>query len=245
MCWRGYSLYNCTSEFRFFWGPSKLLESKAVDPPSHFHRFRFAPLAVRECSADGLESAYSDTTPFQKNGLLFFNKHAQYTLGLTPLALLWKDACCSKYVIDTDPLGRIPPQQLVTLVLEADGTLVTSDDPPVVLWTLADNITAENGQPLRPGSLLRFSLPDSGVHLKDEQLELTGLQYVGGVRRREGGSADSCSKILFQHAARQGDAISLTDLMTAAEDSAGAMERETTLEEDARVLGDQLADATM
>lgn len=33
MCWRGYSLYDCTTEFRLFWAQSKLAESGAAAAP--------------------------------------------------------------------------------------------------------------------------------------------------------------------------------------------------------------------
>ncbi|GJP34811.1 hypothetical protein CLOM_g19230 [Closterium sp. NIES-68] len=58
MAWRGYSLYDCTTEFRFFWLQTHLPQSGACDPPSHFHRFRFAPVPFFECNAKGLEAAY-------------------------------------------------------------------------------------------------------------------------------------------------------------------------------------------
>jgi hypothetical protein len=40
-------------------------------------------------------------------------REAHYSLGVTPLVLLWKDARCSKYFLDTDSQGVIPPEQQV------------------------------------------------------------------------------------------------------------------------------------
>lgn len=40
-------------------------------------------------------------------------RHAHYQPGNTPLALVWKDECCSQYVIDTDSKGQVPSQQQV------------------------------------------------------------------------------------------------------------------------------------
>jgi hypothetical protein len=46
------------------------------------------------------------TTPYVKDGLSFYNKHAHYQAGITPLALVWKHRACSQYVIDTDSKGK-------------------------------------------------------------------------------------------------------------------------------------------
>ncbi|CAN6464786.1 unnamed protein product [Victoria cruziana] len=107
ICWRGYSLYDCTAEFRFFWLNSKLAET-----------------------------AYTGHLPFTRDGLLFYNKHAHYQTGNTPLSLVWKDQVCSQYFIDTDSKGVVPPLQQVVLELLEDGSAATSDDPPVVLGKL-------------------------------------------------------------------------------------------------------------
>nr|TKW12884.1 hypothetical protein SEVIR_5G064700v2 [Setaria viridis]TKW12887.1 hypothetical protein SEVIR_5G064700v2 [Setaria viridis] len=111
ICWRGYSLYDCTAEFRFFWVNSKLTETSAGDPPSTYHRYRFSAVPIYECTLEGLQAAYSGSTPYVKDGLLFYNKHAHYQAGITPLTLVWKDETCSQYVIDTDGKGEIPNEQ--------------------------------------------------------------------------------------------------------------------------------------
>ncbi|CAH8362472.1 unnamed protein product [Eruca vesicaria subsp. sativa] len=66
-----------------------------------------------------------------KDGLLFYNKHANYHTGNTPLVLIWKDERCSQVVTDTDNNGQVLNQHIV-LELQDDGKIVTSDDPPVV-----------------------------------------------------------------------------------------------------------------
>lgn len=75
ICWRGYSLYDCTAEFRFFWVNSKLTETSAGDPPSANHRYRFSAVPIYECTLEGLQAAYSGGTPYVKDGLLFYNKY--------------------------------------------------------------------------------------------------------------------------------------------------------------------------
>ncbi|GMP34133.1 hypothetical protein CsSME_00007137 [Camellia sinensis var. sinensis] len=111
VCWAGYSLYECAAEFRFFWLNSKLVESGACEPPSFYHKYRFDLVPVYNCDQAGLHTAYSGPVPYVKDGLLFYNKHAHYQTGNTPLALVWKDENCSQYVIDTDSRGQVPSQQ--------------------------------------------------------------------------------------------------------------------------------------
>eukprot|EP00249_Psilotum_nudum_P017860 c26526_g1_i2 orf=34-1209(+) len=136
MCWCGYSLYDCNFEFRYFWMNSKLAETGALSSPSAYHKYCFRVAPVYECDVPGLQAAYSGPVPFARDGLLFYNRHAHYVLGLTPLVLLWKDANCSQYYLDTDSKGNVPPCQQVVLKLQGDGTVVTSDDPPVTLGSM-------------------------------------------------------------------------------------------------------------
>lgn len=75
VCWRGYSLYDCTAEFRFFWLNSKLAETGACDSPSRYHKFRFSPVAVFNCDPSGLYAAYTGVVSYVKDGLLFYNKY--------------------------------------------------------------------------------------------------------------------------------------------------------------------------
>ncbi|EAY72165.1 hypothetical protein OsI_00014 [Oryza sativa Indica Group] len=199
ICWRGYSLYDCTAEFRFFWVNSKLMETTAGDPPSTYHRYRFSAVPIYECTLQGLQAAYSGSTPYVKDGLLFYNKHAHYLAGITPLALVWKDEACSQYVIDTDSKGQVPSEQHIVLDLQEDGKLTTSDDPPVVFGSLDNEFIQKSN--LRPGNLLRFAVKDERVKLVDGKMEISELQFVGKPNRARA-FADSHSKALFQYAAR-------------------------------------------
>ncbi|KAG8053727.1 hypothetical protein GUJ93_ZPchr0001g33115 [Zizania palustris] len=199
ICWRGYSLYDCTAEFRFFWVNSKLMETTASDPPSTYHRYRFSVVPIYECTLEGLEAAYSGSTPYMKDGLLFYNKHVHYQAGITPLALVWKDEACSQYIIDTDSKGQVPSEQHVVLELQEDGKLATSDDPPVVFGSLDNEFIQKTN--LRPGNLLRFAFRDERVKLVDGKMEISELQFVGRPNRARA-FADSHSKALFQYAAR-------------------------------------------
>eukprot|EP00850_Spirogloea_muscicola_P012292 SM000079S22410 [mRNA] locus=s79:78003:79786:- [translate_table: standard] len=215
MSWRGYSLYDCAAEFRFFWVQSKLAEAGACGPPSHFHRYRFAPVPALAADRDGLWAAYAGPVPYARDGLLLYNRQAHYSLGLTPLALLWKDNQCSRFFIDTDAEGDVPQRQQVVLELQPDGTVTTSDDPPVVLATMPKAFLEQNAKHLRSGTLLRFAIGEEGLSIVDGQPVAHDIVYQGLANQRRGG-AHSCTKILFQDAARHGP-LAFEDLVAAAQ----------------------------
>ncbi|GAQ80912.1 m3G-cap-specific nuclear import receptor [Klebsormidium nitens] len=201
MCWKGYPLYDCASSFRLFWIATKLPETDAFRPPAHYHRFRFAPVQVYDADPGGIHLAYAGEVPYQRDGLLFYNKEAHYSLGVTPLVLLWKDPLCSNYFLDTDSKGTIPTEQQVVLRLRADGTVASSDDPPVVLGSIPAAFLQQHAESLRPGTLLRFSVGDRGIQTEGDGPPVADLQYQGLANQRRGGP-DSFTKILFQYAAR-------------------------------------------
>ena len=51
MCWKGYSLYDCSTEFRLFWRESKLKEDlEGVEGGWGSCRYSFVPVPVHTCS---------------------------------------------------------------------------------------------------------------------------------------------------------------------------------------------------
>ncbi|XP_050220987.1 uncharacterized protein LOC126671273 [Mercurialis annua] len=209
VCWRDYPLYDCSAEFRFFWLNSKLGETGSCDPPSSFHKYRFSTVPVYNCDQSGLWSAYTGDVPYVKDGLLFYNKHAHYQMGNTPLALVWKDEKCSQYVIDTDSKGEVLSQQQVVLELQDDGSLVASDDPPVAFGCLHSDFIQQEG--LRSGNLVRFSVCDGGLSFADGKVKNADLHYLGKPNKARA-FADSYSKIVFQHMARHSP-LKIDDLL--------------------------------
>ncbi|KAJ4712572.1 snurportin-1 [Melia azedarach] len=199
VCWRGYSLYDCTAEFRFFWLNSKLAETGACDSPSRYHKFRFCAVPVYNCDQSGVYAAYTGAVPYVKDGLLFYNKHAHYQTGNTPLALVWKDEHCSQYVIDTDSKGQVLSQQQVVLELQDDGKLCTSDDPPVIFGCL--DVEFIEKSELQSGYLLKFAISDGGLSFVDGKLEKADLHFLGKANRARM-FADSYSKVVFQYMVR-------------------------------------------
>ncbi|CAG8610860.1 14626_t:CDS:2, partial [Cetraspora pellucida] len=85
MCWKGHPIYDCDTEFRFYWLNTKLAEMDA--PSQNTSTYTFTPLAAYTCDIEQLSSLIPipDTFGYRPDGLLFFNKHTQYVLGDTPL----------------------------------------------------------------------------------------------------------------------------------------------------------------
>uniref|UniRef100_UPI00358F2423 snurportin-1 isoform X2 n=1 Tax=Myxine glutinosa TaxID=7769 RepID=UPI00358F2423 len=85
MCWRGHPLYDCETEFRFYWLQSKLQEDEAIAEIGALNPFRFVSLQTFPCSPKGISAALSGPFPFDVDGLLFYHGKTHYTPGSTPL----------------------------------------------------------------------------------------------------------------------------------------------------------------
>lgn len=87
MCWRGHSVFNSETEFRFYWLNTKLEEVPEVKQHSSRNPFRFLALPHYKCSAAELEMVMWLPLPFSQplDGLLFYNKETHYMHGPTPL----------------------------------------------------------------------------------------------------------------------------------------------------------------
>ena len=72
MCWKGYTLYDCSTEFRQFWMQSKLPEARPADAGSCSEcRYSFEPVPAFKCSpgistssACPLQECKQDLNPF-------------------------------------------------------------------------------------------------------------------------------------------------------------------------------------
>jgi len=91
MCWRGHPVYDCTTEFRYFWLQSKLSEV-AVGQRSRANPMAFVPAPTAACDGPSLSQlvAAASSLPYESDGVLFVHKHAFYTVGVTPLSLWLK-----------------------------------------------------------------------------------------------------------------------------------------------------------
>ncbi|CAG8529794.1 6181_t:CDS:2 [Diversispora eburnea] len=85
MCWKGHPIYDCETEFRFYWLTTKLAE---IDTPTQdISTYSFIPLTTYLANYKNLKFLISDPHRFgyRPDGLLFFNKYTQYVFGETPL----------------------------------------------------------------------------------------------------------------------------------------------------------------
>ncbi|GLC63873.1 hypothetical protein PLESTF_000092700 [Pleodorina starrii] len=161
---------------------------------------RFEGAEAREAMEAGEEA---EEFEFVRDGLYFLHRQGHYCPGpgTTPLALLWKDLGCSRYLLDTDSSGQPLEHQAVVLSYRADRTVATEDEPPVVLGRLPEAFVAAMGAKLKPGRLLRFSIRQGGIIFHEGRPAGADLHYEGPANQRRG-RADSFSKIFFQRLAR-------------------------------------------
>ncbi|GFR46702.1 hypothetical protein Agub_g8321 [Astrephomene gubernaculifera] len=181
-----------------------------------------APAAVASCTTVAGVPHAADVD-FLRDGLYLLHRQGHYTPGPapTPLALLWKDLGCSRYLVDTDAQGAPLAHQLVSLTYRADRTVATEDEPPVVLGRLPEAFVAAMGDKLRPGRLLRFSIRQGGITFHEGRPVGADLHYEGPANQRRG-RADTFSKILFQRMARTAP-ITAAALAAAVAADAGVM----------------------
>jgi snurportin-1 len=148
---------------------------------------------------------------FIPDGLSFIHKESHYHFGQSPLFVLWKDAHCSRYLLDTDSQGKALEQQQLKLQLLMDGTVATSDEPPVILGQLPASFLEKAPSGTKAGKLLRFSLGKGGIQFHDSRPYGADLTFLGFVNQRTN-KADCFTKILFQFQARRSP-ISFTQIL--------------------------------
>ncbi|OQR81202.1 snurportin-like protein [Achlya hypogyna] len=205
MCWKGYLLYDCTAEFRFYWLQDKLSETKAMTVTTA-NPYAFHAVPYFDCTPEGIQTAYHGAFAFEKDGLLFYCKAGIYALGLSPLVLLWKDPHTSPY-----------PSQM-TIVLQVDELLqcVTLDGK--ILATLALDFATLHE--IVVGDLLRFSVDSMSWSTTSEGDVVVDAQGVHFQKRcsAQRGIADSWTKIA--HILVQPQNCGLGHLLEAAMDAA-------------------------
>ncbi|CAG5957645.1 unnamed protein product [Menidia menidia] len=101
MCWRGHPVYDCPTEFRFFWLQSKVQETDGLSEIAkrnpvgiriarplfypRMHHFQFVSLQSSDCTAESIRNALAAEYSFSVDGLLFYHRQTHYTPGTTPL----------------------------------------------------------------------------------------------------------------------------------------------------------------
>ncbi|XP_012821704.1 snurportin-1 isoform X1 [Xenopus tropicalis] len=85
MCWRGHPVYDCQTDFRFYWLQSKLQEQEGLCDISKRNPFKFVGLQNFPCSLESIQGVLMQEFSYKVDGFLFYHKHTHYTPGSTPL----------------------------------------------------------------------------------------------------------------------------------------------------------------
>jgi len=134
------------------------------------------------------------------------------------LVLLWKDALCSRFLIDTKQDGTKQQLQYITLAVHNDNTVRALEGE--TLGVLPREFVTEAG--IRPGNLLRFSI--TGVDSKStvQSPRVSGLTYAG-IASEARVLPDSWTKIVFQNNARNDAVITAAQILESLSSPRGAM----------------------
>lgn len=156
LCWNGFDVYDCTTEFRLYFLRTKVQEeTEGIGSVSNSNHYSIIPLLYYEADCPGIQLAYSGAVPFIRDGLLFMNKQGYYNMGLSPLVLVWKDPSICRYLLSTDrqkATQRV--QQGEGRGGEGDFHLCTMDE--VVLHQMSKKETEDLG--VREGDLVRVTI---------------------------------------------------------------------------------------
>jgi snurportin-1 len=140
---------------------------------------------------------------FVQDGLLFIHKETHYELGVTPLVLLWKDKQCSRFFLETEDGNTVSSQQVATLSCNKDRTVRCLEGQ--VLGTLPEAFVSL--QAFEDGDLVKMGL--QGVEPEADRVQAMNFLSKASKSRI---LADTWSKIVFQHQARSGTAITAEQL---------------------------------
>jgi len=87
MSYRSHPILDSETEFRFFWGQSKLQEELecSITEVTSRNKYPFLLVPSHACSSESLHAALSTPVQYKVDGLLFYHKRAHYVAGTTPL----------------------------------------------------------------------------------------------------------------------------------------------------------------
>lgn len=78
---------------------------------------RFDLVTHKPCTIQGLKEAIRGSVNYQQDGIIVAHKNGMYVPGSTPLMMLWKDASCSRFFLETDGDGNLPRHQVCEAIL--------------------------------------------------------------------------------------------------------------------------------
>uniref|UniRef100_A0A0B8RX07 Snurportin-1 n=1 Tax=Philothamnus irregularis TaxID=1899461 RepID=A0A0B8RX07_9SAUR len=139
MCWRGHPVYDCQTDFRFYWLHSKMEEEMDLSEKSRLNPYRFVGLKSYSCNSASLCEALTMSFPFEVDGILFYHKQAHYNPGSTPLVGWLRPYMVSDIlgiVVPSCPLTSKPGyagqqlQQIIEHKRNKNQQPGAADDPP-------------------------------------------------------------------------------------------------------------------
>lgn len=145
-------------------------------------------------TCERLEELYTASPPddwFIPDGFQFIHQSAQYTPGLSPLALVWRDHTISRYAVDTTVANTMPEQEICVLRMRK-GHCLRTEDRLLVAHLRPDQVQGIPGK-----SLVKCLITDwSRGHEKKIAVDVIGRAGASRV------FADSWSRLLSQHGLR-------------------------------------------
>lgn len=235
LAWNGVSLYDCACEMRLAWLHSKIGDPEVAECPEACsvddgdkNQFRFLPLAVFDANGNGIRNAYETRTPYKMDGLIFLAKDGAYALGLSPLAILWKDDVISSHFLEEngDEVSDPEIQRIVLSLNAKTGDVVTGDATPTAFARLPmEYVAFEDGGKaqveggIRDNSLLRFKVGEGGIIFDETSGTPTtaDLIYEGLANQKRRHGADVLTKIVFQYNARR-EPLTIKEIVTTVEE---------------------------
>eukprot|EP01023_Acetabularia_acetabulum_P012540 TRINITY_DN1586_c1_g3_i2.p1 TRINITY_DN1586_c1_g3~~TRINITY_DN1586_c1_g3_i2.p1 ORF type:complete len:420 (-),score=55.68 TRINITY_DN1586_c1_g3_i2:271-1530(-) len=215
LCWKDYLLVECQAEFRVFW------LQQQIAPELDTQKTKGIQFSVAQyqsqCQAEYLANFKQAPVEFVYDGFLFLHKQGHYQIDSeapSPLALRWKDGACSRYPVDTDSKGNVEQQQVISLKIGSDLSLLTNDDPPTILGNVnkfqnQQSVCVDN---LKVGKTVRTRLLSDLQMGEDGQPQQSPLLDFVTVSR---GRPDSWSRILFQYYLRSNKNVSYQEILEA------------------------------
>jgi len=151
----------------------------------------------------GLKESYIRQVPLVRDGIIFLHKYFQYLLeGGNQSAITWKDAVCSKFLINTEARNRINVVQKAFMVNHKNYLFKTEENYTITL-TYMDKIKKYGLTQIQNQKLLSFNVLEIGIRTIQEAKMCLNLRLSGLSQSRKRSYADSISKIIFQYKARK------------------------------------------
>ena len=140
--WDQMEMSESEADCRHFWLASRFSECPFNDNSEQSIRLIYAPPIDATCGA--IQELYSSASKTRRfDSFLFTHKSSQYSPGLSPLVLQWRDQKISRYAIDTDDVHGLKFPEMQSVVLRAvrmeGGRITLQTWDSVVIGTASED----------------------------------------------------------------------------------------------------------